>query len=130
MARIQCNIQSDALGSAATIEVILPEPLRKSYPVLYLLHGLLDDQLHADRRSQMVDDVAFAGQPVQHHLVCDRLDGEAKAGIAGQVLDVGKRPCRQVIDHRHRVAARQQRFSQMRTDEAGAAGDECVGHRR
>ena len=44
MARIQCNFQSDALGSAATIEVILPEPLRKSYPVLYLLHGLLDDQ--------------------------------------------------------------------------------------
>lgn len=43
MALIQCNYQSDALGSPATIEVILPEPLRKSYPVLYLLHGLLDD---------------------------------------------------------------------------------------
>ena len=44
MALIQCNYQSDALGSPATIQVILPEPLRKSYPVLYLLHGLLDDQ--------------------------------------------------------------------------------------
>ena len=44
MALIQCSYQSDALGSPATIQVILPEPLRKSYPVLYLLHGLLDDQ--------------------------------------------------------------------------------------
>lgn len=43
MALIQCSFQSDALGSPATIEVILPEPARKSYPVLYLLHGLLDD---------------------------------------------------------------------------------------
>lgn len=44
MALIQCNYQSDALGSTASIQVILPEPLRPSYPVLYLLHGLLDDQ--------------------------------------------------------------------------------------
>lgn len=43
MALIECNFQSDALGSPATIHVILPEPARKGYPVLYLLHGLLDD---------------------------------------------------------------------------------------
>ena len=53
MARIQCNFQSDALGSAATIEVILPEPLRKSYPVLYLLHGLLDDQTTWTRQTSI-----------------------------------------------------------------------------
>ncbi|MEZ4771516.1 MAG: alpha/beta hydrolase family protein, partial [Caldilineales bacterium] len=44
MALIQVNYQSDALGSPATVQVILPEPLRKSYPVLYLLHGQVDDQ--------------------------------------------------------------------------------------
>ena len=44
MALIQCNYQSDALGGPAAIEVILPEPLRKAYPVLYLLHGQVDDQ--------------------------------------------------------------------------------------
>ena len=44
MALIQCNYQSDALGGPAAIAVILPEPLRKTYPVLYLLHGQVDDQ--------------------------------------------------------------------------------------
>ncbi len=53
MALIQCNYQSDALGSAATIQVILPEPLRKSYPVLYLLHGLLDDQTTWTRQTSI-----------------------------------------------------------------------------
>lgn len=53
MALIQCNYQSDALGSTATIQVILPEPLRKSYPVLYLLHGLLDDQTTWTRQTSI-----------------------------------------------------------------------------
>ena len=49
MARIQCDFFSAALGTAVTINVILPQPAPaqrtapRTYPVLWLLHGLLDD---------------------------------------------------------------------------------------
>jgi putative tributyrin esterase len=49
MARIQCDFYSDALGTATTITVVLPQPAPaqhtqpRTYPVLWLLHGLLDD---------------------------------------------------------------------------------------
>lgn len=49
MARIQCDFFSDALGTSVSINVILPQPApaqratRRNYPVLWLLHGLLDD---------------------------------------------------------------------------------------
>ena len=49
MARIQCDFFSDALGTSVTINVILPQPTPdqrtapRTYPVLWLLHGLLDD---------------------------------------------------------------------------------------
>ncbi|MEZ4770034.1 MAG: alpha/beta hydrolase-fold protein [Caldilineales bacterium] len=36
-------------AASATLQVILPEPLQKSYPVLYLLHGLVDDQTKSGR---------------------------------------------------------------------------------
>ena len=35
-------------------------------------------------------------------------------------------PGREVVDHRHLVAAREQRVDQVRPDEAGAAGDQCL----
>ncbi len=49
MARIQCDFYSDALGTSVTINVLLPQPAPEQrtpprrYPVLWLLHGLLDD---------------------------------------------------------------------------------------
>ena len=53
MVRIQADFYSAALGTAATINVLLPQPAPgglptaaaapRRYPVLWLLHGLLDD---------------------------------------------------------------------------------------
>ena len=49
MARIQCDFYSAALGTSVTINVLLPQPAQEQpttprrYPVLWLLHGLLDD---------------------------------------------------------------------------------------
>ena len=49
MARIQCDFFSAALGTSVTINVLLPQPdpaartAPRRYPVLWLLHGLLDD---------------------------------------------------------------------------------------
>lgn len=45
MAHIHADIFSSALGQCAALEVILPQGSGKeTYPVLYLLHGLSDDQ--------------------------------------------------------------------------------------
>lgn len=49
MARIQGDFYSEALGTSVTINVLLPQPAPEQrtpprrYPVLWLLHGLLDD---------------------------------------------------------------------------------------
>ncbi|HEY5584644.1 MAG TPA: alpha/beta hydrolase-fold protein, partial [Ruminiclostridium sp.] len=48
MAFISCNFRSKALGMNTQINVIIPEKLRDvkrddGFPVLYLLHGLSDD---------------------------------------------------------------------------------------
>lgn len=53
MALFQCSIYSDALGVSTAVNVIIPQekdpnslkdaPAPKRFPVLYLLHGLLDD---------------------------------------------------------------------------------------
>lgn len=49
MALIKCDFFSESLGMQTSINVIIPEKLRKAerkngFPVLYLLHGLSDDQ--------------------------------------------------------------------------------------
>ena len=47
MALLNVNFFSDALGMSTSMNVILPEPgeeVKKPYPVLYLLHGMSDDQ--------------------------------------------------------------------------------------
>lgn len=48
MALFQCNLYSESLGTAVSVNVTLPQRATGSlgahkYPVLYLLHGLLDD---------------------------------------------------------------------------------------
>lgn len=53
MALVQCGFYSETLGFAASMNVIVPQPPggaraaeaagRRTYPVLYLLHGLTDD---------------------------------------------------------------------------------------
>ncbi len=60
MAFIQCSFYSQVLGFETSMNVILPgdskvnqSPLRKNYPVLYLLHGLSDDHTVWGRRSSI-----------------------------------------------------------------------------
>jgi putative tributyrin esterase len=43
MAFIQCDFFSTVLQLSVSMNVVLPQPIRESYPVLYLLHGLWDD---------------------------------------------------------------------------------------
>jgi putative tributyrin esterase len=48
MASIDCKFVSETLGMASSMRVLLPEPVRakppRQYPVLFLLHGLSDDE--------------------------------------------------------------------------------------
>ncbi|MFA7230053.1 MAG: alpha/beta hydrolase family protein [Victivallaceae bacterium] len=72
MALIQCNFHSDALGMASEINVILPQPAKtaigvdavpdkKTFPVLYLLHGLSDDNTIWCRRTSIERYATAAG---------------------------------------------------------------------
>ena len=51
MAFIQCDFFSEVLELSTSMNVILPQPIRPSYPVLYLLHGLSDDHTIWMRRT-------------------------------------------------------------------------------
>ena len=70
MAFLECHFHSDVLGHACEMNVILPQKVstqigmassgsgRRSYPVLYLLHGLSDDHTIWSRRSAIERHVA------------------------------------------------------------------------
>lgn len=53
MALIECNFFSDTLQLCTAMNVILPQPVRRRYPVLYLLHGLSDDHTIWCRRTSI-----------------------------------------------------------------------------
>jgi S-formylglutathione hydrolase FrmB len=53
MAFIQCDFFSNVLQLSVSLNVVLPQPLRPSYPVLYLLHGLSDDHTIWMRRTSI-----------------------------------------------------------------------------
>jgi len=78
MAHITCRFFSEVLRVAVSVEVVLPEaassahigmgpaPVRKTYPVLYLLHGLSDDETIWLRRTA----VERYAEPLGLALVC------------------------------------------------------------
>ena len=53
MAFIQCDFFSSVLSLSVSMNVVLPQPVRPSYPVLYLLHGMSDDHTIWMRRSSI-----------------------------------------------------------------------------
>jgi S-formylglutathione hydrolase FrmB len=53
MALIQCDFFSETLQLSTSMNVILPQPARARYPVLYLLHGLSDDHTIWLRRTSI-----------------------------------------------------------------------------
>ena len=53
MALIQCDFFSESLGFSTSMNVILPQPARERYRVLYLLHGMSDDHTIWCRRTSI-----------------------------------------------------------------------------
>lgn len=53
MAFIQCDFFSNVLQVGVSINVVLPQPIRPAYPVLYLLHGMSDDHTIWMRRTSI-----------------------------------------------------------------------------
>lgn len=53
MAFIQCDFFSTVLQLSVSMNVVLPQPPRPSYPVLYLLHGMSDDHTIWMRRTSI-----------------------------------------------------------------------------
>jgi S-formylglutathione hydrolase FrmB len=75
MARLRCDVFSDVLGMATTMTVLLPETTthqigmhsharEDGHPVLYLLHGLTDDDTAWTRRTALERYVAELGLAV------------------------------------------------------------------
>jgi S-formylglutathione hydrolase FrmB len=53
MAFIECSFFSEVLLLSVSMNVVLPQPVRPSYPVLYLLHGMSDDHSIWMRRTSI-----------------------------------------------------------------------------
>ena len=87
------------------------------------LHRLLDDEPHADRRCEVVDDVALVDELVDDRPVQDGVDDEVELVAVAEVLDVVERSGREVVEHPHLVALVEQELGEVRADEARAAGD-------
>ena len=86
--------------------------------------GLLDDQLHADGGGEMEDDVVAIDQLGEQRLVDDRVDRVVELRRSAlRCVDVVDRAGGEVVEDVDLMAAVEQRFRQMRADEARAAGD-------
>ena len=85
---------------------------------------LLDDQLDADGRGEMKNDVAAVDELREERLVLDRVDEVFESAAALEMRDVFDGAGRQVVEDEHLVAAIEQRLGEMRADEPGAAGDQ------
>src|SRR3954471_14597676 len=88
------------------------------------VNWLLDDELDPDRSSQVHHDVAEIDELCQHRFVRDRIDGVVKPRVALEVDHVLERSRRQVIEDEYFVAALEERFGKMTSDEARTTGDQ------
>src|SRR4051812_15786779 len=84
------------------------------------MNRLLDDQLHADRRRQVDDDVCPIDEFSEDRLVGYRVDGVVEFRIVFEMDDVVDRPGRQVVDNEHFVAAIEECFGKVAPDESRA----------
>ena len=88
------------------------------------VHRLLDDQPHADRGGQVVHDVALVDELADDRRREHRVDDEVEAGPVAQLLDVAVSACREVVEDVDLLSLLEQRFGEMRADEARAARDQ------
>lgn len=70
MAFLECHLFSEVMGLSCSVNVLLPQPrsselpLRKKYPVLWLLHGMSDDHTSWMRQTSIERYAAAAGLAV------------------------------------------------------------------
>jgi len=84
---------------------------------------LLDDEPNADGGREVIDEVALVDQLVDDLPVEDGVDDEMEAFVVAEVLHVGERARREVVEHPHLVAFIEQQLGEVRPDEPGATGD-------
>ena len=65
------------------------------------VHGSLDDQAHADRGGEVVDDVAPVDELVDDRALEHAVDDEVEAAPVAQVLDVRERSGREIVERPH-----------------------------
>ena len=95
------------------------------------VHRLLDDQPHADRGGEVVDDVALVDELADDRRRQHRVDDEVEARPVAQLLDVAMSSCREVVEDEDLLSLLEQLLGQMRADEARTARDQrLLGHRR
>src|SRR5215212_954906 len=86
-------------------------------------HGTLDDQLHADCRGEMEDDVTLIDQLGGNRLVVDSLDRVMKTRVTFEVLNILERAGGKIVDHVNLVATLDVSVADMRSDETRATCD-------
>ena len=87
-------------------------------------HRALDDQLDADRRRQVEDDVALVDQLGDRGGVVHALDRVVEPGMPAQVADVVDAPGREIVEHEDLIAPLQVGVGQVRPDEPRPPRDE------
>ena len=83
---------------------VLEHDLRSAQVRHERLHRLLDDEPHADRRGQVVDDVALVDELVDDRPVQHRVDDQVEVLAVAEMLDVVQRAGREVVEHPDLVA--------------------------
>ena len=94
------------------------------------VHRLLDDEAHADRGRQVVDDVAAMHELVHDRRLEHRVDDEMEVAPVAQVRDIPLGARRQVVEDEHLHAAVEQQLGEVRPDEAGTTRDESAAQGR
>ena len=83
------------------------------------VHRLLDDQPHADRRRQVVDDVALVHELVDDRRLEHRVDDEVEVAARRIRCSTFRiEPGREVVERVDLPAVVEQPFAEMRADEA------------
>ena len=92
-------------------------------------HGLLDDQPHADRCREVVDDVAAVDELVHDGRREHRVDDEMEPRPVAEMGDVVERAGGEVVEDPDLVLLVEEELGEVRADESCAAGDEYLHER-
>jgi hypothetical protein len=88
------------------------------------MHGLVDNELYADRGGEVKDHVAPFSEEVHGVIVSNVLLHEAELGMFHDASEVAQIPGTEIVQGDDLIAAREERLRKVRTDETGPAGNE------